>query len=91
MSKRGRKSEQKKENVSNGRIDGDKPEGGKGVRGAVRCDPALPGASLAGGRKSVRMREEYVRLGGLKGSRWIERVCARETERSEGSRVREKK
>lgn len=74
MSKRGRKSEQKKENVSNGRIDGDKPVGGKGVRGAVRCDPALPGASLAGGRKSVRMREEYVRLGGLKGSRSGESV-----------------
>lgn len=36
------------------------------------------------------MREEYVQLGGgLKGSRWIERVHARGAEWSEGSRVRE--
>lgn len=67
--------------MSNGRIDGDKPEWEED--GAVQYDATR---RVARKRKEERMREEYVRLGGgLKGLRWIERGA----ERSEGSRARE--
>lgn len=66
--------------MSNGRIDGDKPgEGGKGgvVRGAVRCDPALPGASLR------RRKEERTYARGICAARRVERVAAdRESHRA---------
>lgn len=62
-------------------------------RGAVRYSSAPLGASLAGGRKSVRIREEYVQFdGGLKGSLWDrESPCEEKSSgRSGGFRMRER-
>lgn len=65
MSKRDRKSEQKKENVSNGRIDGDNQRVGRGC--AVR-----PGASR---RVARRRKEERTYARGICAARRVERVA----------------
>lgn len=78
MSKRGRKSEQKKENVSNGRIDGDKPE----WEGGARCGMVRPGASRRVARK--RKEERTYARGVCAARRRVERVGgSRESVREE--------